>query len=34
MTNKRSVLEDAVILNELGIDEIEEVIAPGITLAE
>ena len=34
MTNEKTVLEAGVILNEMGIEEIEEVIAPGMTLGE
>ena len=34
MTNENTVLEAGVILNEMGIDELEELIAPGMTLAE
>ena len=34
MTNEATILEEGVILSEMAIEEIEEVIAPGMTLAE
>jgi len=34
MTNEGTTLEKGVVLDEIGIEEIEEVIAPGMTLAE
>ena len=34
MTNERAILEDGVVLDNIGIEEIEEVIAPGMILAE
>ena len=34
MTNEGTIFEDGVILNEMGIEEIEEVIAPAILLCE
>ena len=33
MTNERTILEEGVLLNELGIEEIEEVVAPAIYLS-
>jgi hypothetical protein len=32
MTNEKTILEEGVILNEMGIEEIEEVVAPAIYL--
>ena len=34
MTNEKAVLVAGVILNELEIEEMDEVIAPGMTLSE
>ena len=34
MTNENTILQDAVILSEMGIEEIEEVIAPGFLLSD
>jgi len=34
MTNEKTILEAGVILNEMGIEEIEEVVAPGILLGD
>ena len=34
MTNENTILEAGVILNEMGIEEIEEVVAPGILLGD
>ena len=33
MTNEKTILEEGVILNEMGIEEIEEVVAPAIYLS-
>jgi len=32
MTNENPILEEGVILNEMGIEEVEEVLAPAIYL--
>jgi hypothetical protein len=32
MTNEKTILEEGVILSEMGIEEIEEVVAPAIIL--
>ena len=32
MTNEKTILEEGVILNEMGIEELEEVVAPAIYL--
>jgi len=34
MTNEKAVLGAGVILNELEIEEMDQVIAPGMTLSE
>jgi len=34
MTNEKAVLVAGVILNELEIEEMDQVIAPGMTLSE
>ena len=34
MINERIVLDEPVILNEIGIDEIEEIVAPGFLLCD
>ena len=33
MTNEKTILEEGVILNEMGIEEVEEVLAPAIYLS-
>ena len=34
MTNENPILEEGVILNEMGIEEVEEVVAPSVLLCE
>ena len=34
MTCEGTILNEGVVLDDIGIEEIEEVIAPGMTLAE
>ena len=34
MTIEKTILDEGVILNEMGIEEIEEVVAPGILLGD
>ena len=34
MTYEGTILNEGVVLDDIGIEEIEEVIAPGMTLAE
>jgi len=34
MTYEGTILDEGVVLDDIGIEEIEEVIAPGMTLAE
>ena len=34
MTNETGILQEGVIMDEIGIEEIDQVIAPGILIAE
>ena len=34
MTNEKTILQEGVIMDEIGIEEVDQVIAPGILLGD
>ena len=34
MTNEKGILQEGVIMDEIGIEEIDQVIAPGVVLGD